>query len=86
MTLFHNDEFESGNSIKKEEESGELIGYCEREEGFYPVYAALRGSIVTQAFICCKYCSRAVSTNSGPRYDVLCLSCFDKEPEERGRT
>ena len=30
-----------------------LIGYTEREEGFYPLYAHGKGYIVTQAFILC---------------------------------
>jgi len=33
-----------------------LIGYTEREEGFYPMYASQRGFITTAAFILCKYC------------------------------
>ncbi len=60
-----------------------LLGYTEREEGFYPLYAASRDSIVTQAFILCKYCNAAISPNMGPRYDVLCLDCYNKEPDER---
>lgn len=60
-----------------------LIGYTEREEGYYSLYEAPRGSIVTQAFILCKHCNVAVSPNMGPRYDVLCIPCYNKDPELR---
>jgi hypothetical protein len=60
-----------------------LIGYTEREEGFYPMYESPKGSIVTQAFILCKYCSDAISPVMGPRYDAVCITCHDKEPELR---
>jgi len=38
----------------------ELIGYTEREEGFYPLYAPEKGYIVTHAFIHCKYCGGSI--------------------------
>jgi len=60
-----------------------LIGYTEREEGFYPMYSPPQGSIVTHAFILCKYCNGAVYHCMGPRYDVLCLSCYEKDPDAR---
>lgn len=61
----------------------ELIGYTEREEGYYPLYSAPKGSIVTQAFILCKYCNGTISPNMGPRYDAVCLSCYKKDPDVR---
>ena len=61
----------------------ELIGYTEREEGFYPLYSPPKGSIVTQAFILCKYCRGAISPCMGPRYDAVCLDCYEKDPDER---
>ena len=60
-----------------------LIGYTEREEGFYPLYESKPGGIVTQAFILCKYCNSAISPNMGPRYDAVCLTCYEKDPDER---
>ena len=59
------------------------IGYTEREEGFYPLYEAGKGYIVTQAFIHCKYCNGAISPNMGPKYDAVCIPCYNKEPELR---
>lgn len=59
----------------------ELIGYTECEEGFYPLYAPGKGYIVTQAFIICKYCRGAISPNMGPRYDAVCLTCYEKDKE-----
>ena len=61
----------------------QLIGYIEREEGFYHLHEPLKGSIVTQAFIICKYCRSAISPCMGPRYDAVCLTCYEKDPDER---
>ena len=63
-----------------------LLGYVEREEGYYPIYKSPPGSIVTQAFILCKYCNGAISGHGGPKYDAVCLTCFDKDPDERTNT
>lgn len=60
-----------------------VIGYTEREEGFYTLYEAERGYIVTHAFILCKYCNGAISPNMGPRYDAVCLTCYAKDPDAR---
>ncbi len=60
-----------------------LLGYVEREEGYYPIYKTLPGSIVTQAFILCRYCHGAISSTGGPKYDAVCLTCFEKDPDER---
>ncbi len=61
----------------------EHIGYTEREEGFYPLYAPVKGSVVTHAFIMCKYCDGLIYHCSGPRMDAVCFECHDKEPELR---
>ena len=64
----------------------ELIGYMEHEAGFEPLYAPPRGSIVTQAFIHCRYCHCAIYHCMGPRSDAVCLICYDIEkapPDER---
>ena len=55
----------------------ELIGYTEHEEGFKPLYSPPKGSIVTQAFILCKYCHGAIYHSMGPRYDAVCLDCYE---------
>ena len=64
-------------------EERKLIGYTEREEGFYPLYERERGFIVSAAFILCKYCRGAIDSMGGPRYDAVCLSCYEKDPELR---
>lgn len=64
-------------------EEQKLIGYTEREEGFYPLYAPGKGYIVTHAFIHCKYCNGAVYHCMGPRSDAVCLNCYEKDPDER---
>ena len=60
-----------------------LIGYTEREEGFYPLYESERGFITTAAFILCKYCRGAIAPMGGPKYDAVCLTCYEKDPDER---
>ena len=60
-----------------------IIGYTEREEGFYPLYEGQRGFITTAAFILCKYCRGAIDSMGGPRYDAVCLTCYEKDPDER---
>lgn len=61
------------------------IGYTEREEGFYPMYEPQPGSIVTQAFILCRYCNVAIFHCMGPRPDAVCLECYELEPKLRER-
>jgi len=61
----------------------EHIGYIEREEGYNNLYAPPKGSIVTQTFILCKYCNGAIYHCSGPRYDAVCFTCYDKYLEFR---
>lgn len=60
-----------------------VIGYTEREEGFYELYEIPKGYIVTAAFILCKYCRGAIASMGGPRYDAVCLTCYEKDPDER---
>ena len=55
----------------------ELIGYTESFAGFLPLYAPPKGSIVTQAFILCKYCRGFIYHCMGPRYDAVCLDCYE---------
>jgi hypothetical protein len=64
-------------------EERKIIGYTEREEGFYPLYESQRGFITTAAFILCKYCRGAIDSMGGPKYDAVCLSCYEKDPELR---
>lgn len=64
-------------------EERKQIGWCEREEGYYKIYEPVPGSIVTQAFILCKYCGGAIYHCMGPRYDAVCLTCYEKDPDER---
>lgn len=64
-------------------EQRKIIGYTEREEGFYPMYAPPRGSIVTHAFILCKYCGGSVYHCMGPKYDAVCVTCYEKDPDAR---
>ena len=61
----------------------EHIGYTEREEGYYKLYAPLKGSIVTHALILCKYCTSVIYPCMGPKYDAVCLNCYEKDPELR---
>lgn len=59
----------------------ELIGYTEHETGFEPLYAPPRGSIVTQAFIHCRYCMASIYPCMGPQRNAVCLMCHEIETE-----
>jgi hypothetical protein len=61
----------------------EHIGYTEHQAGFEPLYAPPRGSIVTHAFIHCRYCNCAIYHCMGPKHDAVCLTCYEKDPDER---
>jgi hypothetical protein len=60
----------------------EHIGYIEREEGFYKLYAPPKGSIVTAACINCKYCRKIISGCMGPKYDAVCFECYEKGDDQ----
>ncbi len=77
------EEYESFVEKRMESEEREHIGYIEREEGYYKLYAPPKGSIVTHAFILCKYCNGAVYHCMGPKYDAVCFTCYEKDPELR---
>ena len=64
-------------------ENRQQIGWVERDEGFYKLYAPPKGSIVTQAFILCKYCNGAIYHSMGPKHDAVCFDCYDKDPDLR---
>lgn len=59
------------------------LGYIEREEGFYKLYAPPKGSIVSQAFILCKYCNGIIYHCTGPKLDAVCFTCYNKDPDLR---
>ena len=61
----------------------ELIGYTESFAGFLPLYAPATGSVVTHAFILCKYCDCAISPCMGPRLDAVCIDCYEHNTDVR---
>lgn len=42
-----------------------------------PLYPTQPGMVVTQAFIMCTSCNTAISSNGGPRYNVICKKCAE---------
>lgn len=60
-----------------------LIGYTEREEGFYCLYEPKPGAIVTQAFILCRYCNSVIYNCMGPKHDAVCINCVKTGNYER---
>ena len=64
-------------------EDRKQIGWIEREEGYYKLYEPPKDSIVTRAFVLCKYCNTAIATCMGPKYDAVCFDCYEKDPELR---
>ena len=59
------------------------IGYTENDDGYSPIFNPGAGFIVTQAFILCRYCGGAISPVMGPKYNAVCLSCYDLDSFER---
>ena len=57
------------------------IGYVETDEGYLPLYAPEKGSIVTQAFILCKYCRVSIYHCTGPKLNAVCFECYESETE-----
>ena len=64
-------------------EDRKQIGWIEREEGYYKLYEPPKDSIVTRAFVLCKYCNTTIATCMGPKYDAVCFDCYEKDPELR---
>ena len=75
--------YEAFNEKRNESLGRKQIGWIEREEGYYKLYQPPKGSLVTQAFILCKYCNGAIYHCMGPKYDAVCLTCYNKDPELR---
>jgi hypothetical protein len=56
-----------------------IVGYTIMDEGpAQPIYEPERGMIVTHAFILCKDCGGPVYHCMGPRYNCVCLTCWEK--------
>ncbi len=54
------------------------IGWLEIRNGFEPLFISRHpGAIVTQAFILCKYCNKALCTTRGPRQNAVCFDCYE---------
>lgn len=47
-----------------------------------PIYEHEKGSIVTQAFILCSVCKKAISTVDGPLSNAYCMDCVKDDGEE----
>jgi len=61
-------------------EPKQLIGYVERPEGFYNLYSAQPDSAEA---IRCKYCESEIHHCGGPKYDAVCLVCYQLDPDAR---
>lgn len=60
-----------------------ILGYTEREDGTWEaIEPAERGYIYTQAFILCRECNKAIRPQGGPRYNSVCLECYEKIQKE----
>ena len=57
----------------------EILGYSKTTEGRWEPIIQPRGMIYTHAFILCKQCKEAISTSGGPRYDSLCVFCYERD-------
>lgn len=58
-----------------------LLGYRSGNRK-QPVFAAMPGALITQAYIHCSQCRAEISPNMGPHRDTWCIPCTEKEEEE----
>ena len=57
-----------------------ILGYSSGDRK-QPIYEAMPGQLITQAFIHCSQCNATVSANMGPRRDAWCIECTDGKVE-----
>ena len=55
-----------------------LLGYQAADKK-QPIYAAMPGALVTQAFIRCCKCGESISHNMGPRSNAYCIPCTEEK-------
>jgi hypothetical protein len=46
---------------------------------WFPIYETPPGSIATRAFIQCYECQGVISSNGGPKYGAVCLTCWGNQ-------
>lgn len=64
--------------MKNTKSDKQLIGYiCESEDVFQPIFAPIKGQIVTNAFTSCSRCTKIICTRMGPMSNAICLNCFE---------
>lgn len=54
-----------------------LLGYTSGDRR-QPIFAPMPGALVTQAFILCSQCRKAISGTMGPRTDAWCIPCTNE--------
>lgn len=55
----------------------EIIGYQETQAGYKEILKPCSGQIYTQAMILCTDCNTTISSRGGPRYNSVCVKCYD---------
>jgi len=55
-----------------------LLGYTGGDKKS-PIFEPMSGALVTQAFIHCSQCGKAIYTQMGPRADAWCIACTEKD-------
>ena len=55
-----------------------LLGYQGADKK-QPIYEAMPGALVTQAFIICCECNGIISGTMGPRSDAWCVECTENK-------
>ena len=56
--------------------TGTVLGYS--GDGTPIIEEDFNGRIVTRAFILCSLCVAAISPVGGPRYNSICVKCYEK--------
>ena len=59
------------------ETNPDILGYIQQENGSLTPLIQPKGYIYTRAFIMCKECGSSISGDGGPRYDTICVNCYE---------
>ena len=63
--------------------SDKILGYTKQEDGSWKPIIQPPGGLYTQAFILCAVCGSPISGHGGPRYNSVCVPCYEEIQNER---
>jgi hypothetical protein len=62
--------------------TNEILGYSKTDSGQWEPIIQPRGYVYTAAFILCQQCKDPISSHGGPRYNSLCIFCYERDVEQ----